>query len=309
MEHIDILCVNFIFILYINDLTQCCLDANCNIFIFADDGKCFSCIKSYQDCEKLQSTLAAIENWSIEWQLQLALSKCQVISFYTKIAHIKFQYSILNYPLTCVDTISDLGVILSSDLSFNRQIDKLYSRARCRSAMILKCFQSRDKLLLFRAFIAYVRPILEYCCNVWSPYRLCDIRKLESVQRLFTKRLRGLKDLSYPERLKCLKAESLEIRRVKSDLSMYFKILHGCVDMDSDTLFQVRDMRTRSDGLTLHKAKFSCNIERYVFKNRCLNIWNLLSQNVVNSNEISIFNNRLSSIDLISIIRKASVLS
>ena len=156
----------------------------------------------------IQITLAATENWSIEWQLQLALSKCQVISFYTKIAHIKFQYSILNYPLTCVDTISDLGVILSSDLSFNRQIDKLYSRARCRSAMILKCFQSRDKLLLFRAFIAYVRPILEYCCNVWSPYRLCDIRKLESVQRLFTKRLRGLKDLSYPEGLKCLKAES-----------------------------------------------------------------------------------------------------
>ena len=112
-----------------------------------------------------------------------------------------------------------------------------------------------------------------------------------------------------PERLKCLKAESLEIRRVKSDLSMYFKILHGCVDMDSDTLFQVRDMRTRSNGLTLHKAKFSCNIERYVFKNRCLNIWNLLPQNVVNSNEISIFNNRLSSIDLISIIHKASIVS
>src|ERR1700730_2917201 len=30
-----------LFILYINDLTQCCLDANCKIFIFADDGKCF----------------------------------------------------------------------------------------------------------------------------------------------------------------------------------------------------------------------------------------------------------------------------
>ena len=119
--------------------------------------------------------------------------------------------------------------------------------------MILKCFQSRDKLLLFRAFIVYVRPILEYCSNIWTPYKMSDIRKIESVQRLFTKKLYGLQDMSYPNRLKCLNAESLEMRRIKFDLSMYFKILHGLVDLNSDTFFQVRDIRTRSNGLNLQK--------------------------------------------------------
>ena len=104
----------------------------------------------------------------------------------------------LNFTLNYVDTITDLGIILTSNLSFSKQIDKVCSKARCRAAMILKCFQSRDALLLFRAFIVYVRPILEYCCNVWSPYKLCDIRKIESVQRLFTKRLRGMKHMPYP---------------------------------------------------------------------------------------------------------------
>ena len=158
---------------------------------------------------------------------------------------------------------------------------------------------------MFRASIVYVRPILEYCCNIWTPYRLCDIRKIESVQRLFTKRLRGLKDVPYPDRLKCLNAESLEMRRIKFDLSMYFKILHGLVDLSSDTLFQVRDIRTRNNGLTLYKAKFNCNIERYSFKNRSVNIWNLLPENVVSSNELSLFNSRLNSLDMIPLIRKA----
>ena len=229
------------------------------------------------------------------------------MAFNVRTSRIIFQYSILNYTLPFVESITDLGVILSSNLSFSNQINKLCSKARCRSAMILKSFQSRDKLLLFRAFIVYVRPILEYCCNVWSPYRLCDIRKIESIQRLFTKRLRGLKNLPYPDRLKCLNAESLEMRRIKYDLSMYFKILHGLVDTNTDALFQVRDMRTRSNGLTLHKAKFDCNIERYTFKNRCVNIWNMLPQHVVSASNISMFNSRLNSIELVPIIHKAAI--
>lgn len=298
-----------LFILFINDLIECSFDKTCNIFVFADDAKCFSCIKTYEDCEKLQSTLNAIDHWSIEWQLPLSLSKCQVMSFNGRNAHITYQYYIRNCTLSLVDTITDLGVILSSDFSFSKQVDKVCSKARCRSAMILKCFQSRDKGLLFRAFNVYVRPILEYCCNVWSPYRLCDTRKIESVQRLFTKRLRGMKDMPYPERLKCLSAESLEIRRIKYDLTMYFKILHELVDINSDSIFQIRDVRTRSNGLTLFKAKFNCNTERYIFRNRCINIWNLLPQTVVGSSGLSLFKSRLNSIDLYSVIQKASLSS
>jgi hypothetical protein len=86
--------------------------------------------------------------------------------------------------------------------------------------------------------------------------------------------------------------------------------MHGLVDinrLNSDTLFQVRDSRARSNGFTLHKAAFNYNIERY--KNRCVNIWNLLPQNVVCSSELSLFNSRLNSLDLIPVIRKASISS
>ena len=106
---------------------------------------------------------------------------------------------------------------------------------------------------MFRAFTVYVRPILEYCSNVWTPYKLSDIRKIESVERMFIKKLTGLKDTPYPDRLRCLNADPLEIRRIKFDLSMYYKILHGLVNLKSDSLFHVRDIRTRNNGLNLHK--------------------------------------------------------
>ena len=35
-----------------------------------------------------------------------------------------------------------------------------------RSRMILKCFHSRDRVLLTKAFCTYVRPILEYCSPI-----------------------------------------------------------------------------------------------------------------------------------------------
>ena len=78
-----------------------------------------------------------------------------------------------------------------------------------------------------------------------------------------------------------LKCRVIRNLRANFDLSTYYKLLHRLVDLNSDTLFQVRDIRTRSNGFTLHKAKFNCNIERYTFKNRCVNIWNLFPQNFI----------------------------
>jgi len=68
-----------------------------------------------------------------------------------------------------------------------------------------------------RAFKTYVRPILEYACCVWSPTYTAAIKLIESVQRKFTKRLPGYSHLDYASRLRRLKVESLELRRLHSD--------------------------------------------------------------------------------------------
>ena len=91
--------------------------------------------------------------------------------------------------------------------------------------LILKCFHSRDYRLLTLAFSTYVRPLLEFSSQVWSPHYEYLIDKLESVQRFFTRKLSGLKKLSYFSRLKMLGLETLERRRLNYDLVLYYKIL------------------------------------------------------------------------------------
>ena len=54
-----------------------------------------------------------------------------------------------------------------------------------------------------------------------------DIEIIESVQRKFMKRLPGMRDKSYTERLATLSLDSLELRRIKIDLYTCFKLLHN----------------------------------------------------------------------------------
>jgi len=62
------------------------------------------------------------------------------------------------------------------------------------------------------------------------------VHNIEKVQRRFTKRLHGLKDLSYAERLQCLNIPSLELRRLHLDLLFCYKIMFGLVCVNPGVL-------------------------------------------------------------------------
>ena len=66
---------------------------------------------------------------------------------------------------------------------------------------------------------------------------MCDIRRVESVRRKFTKRLPGYRDLSYADRRKLLELDTLEQRRLKSDLVMCYKIVFGLVKLEFSEFF------------------------------------------------------------------------
>ena len=56
---------------------------------------------------------------------------------------------------------------------------------------------------------------------------------IENVQFLFTKRLHGLKDMSYTNRFNISNIESLEIRRFHCDFITLYKIIHGFIDCNN----------------------------------------------------------------------------
>ena len=61
------------------------------------------------------------------------------------------------------------------------------------------------------------------------PHYLYLTNTIEKVQRNFTKKLPGLSNLIYLQRLNVCNIESLEEHRIKIDLIWIFKILHNMV--------------------------------------------------------------------------------
>ena len=79
-----------------------------------------------------------------------------------------------------------------------------------------------------------MRPIVEYNSVIWSPVAKHDIELVEKVQRRFTKRLHGLRNLSYCDRLTKLGLCTLELRRLHLDLLYCYKIVFGLVNVNFD---------------------------------------------------------------------------
>ena len=94
------------------------------------------------------------------------------------------------------------------------------------------------------AYYSMVRPLLEYCSTVWSPY----IQKIEMVQRKAARYVtnRYHNTSSVTSMLDHLEWETLESRRSKNQLIMFFKIVHGLVDIPADKYLTPASTRTRS---------------------------------------------------------------
>jgi len=84
---------------------------------------------------------------------------------------------------------TDLRIIIDSKLRFDKHISATVRKAHIRAALIKRCFKARDRNLLFKAFVVFVRPLLEYCPFVCNPRYHCDVDKIKSVQHKFTKNI------------------------------------------------------------------------------------------------------------------------
>ena len=156
--------------------------------------------------------------------------------------------------------------------------------------MIKRTFSFIDKDIFLKTYKTFVRPLLEYCQEVWAPHLDKDIESLEKVQRRATKLVTAIKDLPYEERIKSLNLFKLSDRRKRGDMISMYKIMHKLVGIDSSSLFTMNNQSaTRGHMYKLYPEKCNTDNRRHFYTQRVVAPWNSLPNYVVSSNNVSQF--------------------
>ena len=148
-------------------------------------------------------------------------------------------------------------------------------------------------ILLFNSL---VRPILEYCCELWSPYKIKDIVMLEQVQRNFTFKIIQNKNLDYWERLVELEISSLQRRREKLILLYVWKIknqiLPNSINLNFKLEKRTKAMKAVIKSLPRIQSKTITKMDESILV-RSARLWNKLPANITTINNYQKFKTKL----------------
>ena len=201
-----------------------------------------------------------------------------------------YDNSIEGIEIENVTKFCDLGIVLNPKLHFSLHIAQIVAAAKKRIFLLFRSFVTKDPQALIKGFKTYILPLLNYCSPVWSPSTIGDIVLLETVQRNFTKRIQGCQARTYSDRLKALKLPTLELRRLRADLILCYKILNNLIPCTAENfglILSERQSRGHSKKLAISHVRI--DVRKNFFGCRVCAPWNALPDNIVNANSINTF--------------------
>ena len=222
------------FLIYVNDMTE---GVSSYMSLFADDAKLLRKISNQEDCKELQKDLDRIHDWSKTWEMEFNTRKCHLLEMGKSEARPMYTYKMGDAIISRESEEKDLGVFIQDNLSPEKHINKIFGDTFRTLRNIEVAFHYMDKDMLKKIFTTMIRPKLEYAAVVWSPSKKKHIRKLERIQRIATKMVPELKELTYEERLKEMKLPTLEERRERGDLITIYKLMNNLEEIDRKIYF------------------------------------------------------------------------
>ena len=204
-----------LFTLFVFDIPDA---INSLISMFADDTKIYKMLTSASSGEELEESLHQLEEWAERMQMRFHPGKCKVMHLGKR--NQKKNYSMKDgrggmHILEEVTVEKDLGVKIDNQLKFTDHVQAKVNTANKTMGFIRHSFQYLDKEIFSLLYKALVRPHLEFASCVWSPQHKYNRDAIERVQRRATKCVPGLYNLSYSERLRELKLETLRVQKEK----------------------------------------------------------------------------------------------
>ena len=222
-----------LFLLFINYLPDC---VQSSTRLFADDCILYRRIRNQHNSAILQDDLNKLAAWEKKWGMALHPDKCSAIRISRSRKSAPMNYTLKGHVLQNEDYTRYLGVELQSNLSWNRHIDQTVKKANSMLGFLRRNLRVSNESTKTSAYRSMVRPLLEYCSTVWSPYTQEHIQKIQMVQRRAARYVTN----TYIE------WETLESRRIKNQLVMFFKIIHCLIDIPAERYLTPASTQTRS---------------------------------------------------------------
>ena len=264
---------------------------------FADDTRATMAIKSACDVQLLQGELNKIYEWTKQNNMQLNDLKFELLRYGPNKA-LKEETQYLSPTGKVIETkevVKDLGVYMSNDCTFNKQIESIIEKAKNITSWILRTFTSRSQNTMLTLYKSLVIPILEYCSVLWNPAKIGQIQRIEEIQRSFLRKING-SDKNYWNCLKKMSVYSLERRRERYQIIYVWKVLENTVPNINGIVGKENPRLGRSCDIIVHNHKTA------KFRNGTLTVqgsrlFNSLPKNIRNLKNVTVnkFKNALDS--------------
>ena len=158
-----------LFLIHISRISSS-LSAGTSSSSFADDTRVWKGVEDGEDCEQLQRDLEKLYDWANMINMQFNSKKFEWIRYQASDEAPEMQYLAPNSSnIEQKESLRDLGVTLSCDLSFAAHINGAVQKANQLVGWALRTFRGRSSFLLITILKSLVQPHLDYCCHVWSP--------------------------------------------------------------------------------------------------------------------------------------------
>ena len=207
---------------------------------FADDTRLMKAIRTIDDHGKLQNDLQTVYQWAKDNHMEFNSTKFEMLRYGDGGVNPHVYMAPDGSSIERKKQLRDLGVIMCDSATFAEQIQTMVTKARRLVGWILRSFTTRSPALMLTLFKSLVIPLLEYCGQLWNPSTVGLIRQLEGVQRTFTWKIDGMRELNYWQRLAKLKLYSLQRRRERFIILYTWKIIQGLAPNVGADMYAIR---------------------------------------------------------------------
>ena len=217
-----------LFLIYLDGLSRIQL-CDGTLILFADDIVIYRPICNARDFLLIQNDTDTISVWIKNNLLTLNVLKCKQMILSRKQHPVApLNVKVDGNALEIVDAYKYLGVWITSDLSWAKQIEEICKKANQKIGMLYRRFYefcSTDTLKCL--YVAFVRPHLEYAVPVWDPHLIKHTELLEKVQKFALKVCTKSWNSSYSSLLSQTDLPRLDQRRVQLKLSFLYQLVNN----------------------------------------------------------------------------------